>query len=413
MTTYAQRQRPRGQRGPKGAVRPPQRSTAAPSAAVESAAAEPAAEPAAPELEALVTTYAFDVEEDGGPHAATVRFTGSRAGVQGRPGAADTFVHDETVPAVVPGSGSISVTACIYGLHPGEWTVSATWLPSSGDLGVSASPARQRAAAGPTPWRATWSWRRWALAPAPAGVLRTRWAPLAPLARAPAVLPGAYPILVAVGSLVALAMQGLILTRESVPADRALTASLVAIVFGLVGAKVWYAVEHPRESLLRGGWSVDGFLVVVPVVGTLVLLAFDLPVGVVLDASTPGLFMAVAIARLGCFLIGCCAGRCTASRWGRWSSDRRIGARRVPTQLLESATGLVISVVTLTVVLADVPIVSGGLFLAAFAVYGLARQFLLRLRSDAGRSPRKLPVTAVAVVGVLVLVGFLVAARTP
>jgi phosphatidylglycerol:prolipoprotein diacylglycerol transferase len=121
---------------------------------------------------------------------------------------------------------------------------------------------------------------------------------------------------------------------------------------------------------------------VASVVAVAVLLGFQLPIGRFLDATTPGLFFAVAIGRLGCFFTGCCAGRCTRSRWGVWSSDRRVGARRIPTQLLESAAGLLIGVVAAPLVLFDVPGVSGLIFVAAFAAYIVVRQLLLRLRAE-------------------------------
>jgi phosphatidylglycerol:prolipoprotein diacylglycerol transferase len=142
---------------------------------------------------------------------------------------------------------------------------------------------------------------------------------------------------------------------------------------------------HPGESLIGPGWAVDGFLVVAPLVAVATLIALDLPVGLVLDATAPGMFFAVAIGRLGCFFTGCCAGRCTASRYGIWSSDRRVGARRIPTQLLESAAGLLFGIVSSVLVLGDVIPVEGGVFVFAVASYFVVRQFLLRLRSEPRR----------------------------
>ena len=104
--------------------------------------------------------------------------------------------------------------------------------------------------------------------------------------------------------------------------------------------------------------------------------------GLFVDASTPALFFGIAIGRLGCFFTGCCAGQCTRSRWGIWSSDRRVGARRIPTQLLESAAGLVLGFATLAAYLLVRPAVQGIIFLGALAAYTLARRILLRLRSE-------------------------------
>ncbi len=151
---------------------------------------------------------------------------------------------------------------------------------------------------------------------------------------------------------------------------------------------------------------MHGFLAAAPPVAALSLLAFQLPVGVFLDASAPGLFFGVAIGRLGCFFTGCCAGRTTASRWGVWSSDRRVGARRVPAQLLEAASGLVLGTATLALVLRSAPALHGAILLAAFAAYVLVRLVLLSLRAEAPRRSMGAPITAAtAVVALLADVG--------
>lgn len=332
------------------------------------------------EPEALVVSHYLDPGQDGEPYSATVRLTGRRVGINRLPGPRETFVQEDRIDRIVPGSGPVSVTSWVYGLEPGEWTVSAELLAPGNSAGRS-----RRVAAEPIP-PAAWSWPRWTLAAGSRGPVRTRWAMLTPLARMPGVIPGSFTALGALGILVALVVQSAILSRENVPLSGSLVVFVVALVSGLLGAKVWYAVLHPgpwRRALL-GGWAVDGFLVVAPVVAVAVLLAFDLPIGLYLDATAPGIFFAVAIGRVGCFFTGCCAGRCTRSRWGVWSSDRdsRIGARRIPTQLLESAAGLAIGVVAVLLVLSDALGVQGAVFVAAVAAYFLVRQRLLRLRAE-------------------------------
>ena len=141
------------------------------------------------------------------------------------------------------------------------------------------------------------------------------------------------------------------------------------------------ALKGPSRQTLKEGWSVDGFLLAAPLIAVLVALGRGLPLGAYLDAVTPGVFIAVAIGRIGCFLTGCCAGRQTAG-WGLWSSDRRIGARRIPTQLLESAVGLVLAMASAGAVLGHLAAGSGFVFLMTILVYGLARQSLLRLRAE-------------------------------
>lgn len=326
---------------------------------------------AALEPEALVVTHYLDAGDLQG--SATVRLTGRRVGAQGNLNLRDTFTQEDRVEGVVAGSGPASVTSWVYGLTPGEWEVTADVVgPTKRRVGsVSVLPAR-------------WSWRRWALSADVPTRVKTRFAPLAPLAGIPAVIPGIWPVLGGVAVLLAILMQRVMLPHENVAVDVPLVVPLAALAAGLLGAKIWYAVLHPgpwRQAIL-GGWAVDGFLVVATVVAIAILLAFSLPVAKFLDAVTPGLFVAVAIGRIGCFFAGCCAGRVTESRWGIWSSDRKVGARRIPAQILESAAGLAIAGVTTLLILGHAPRIDGTIFIGAFAVYLVVRQALLRVRAE-------------------------------
>ncbi len=92
----------------------------------------------------------------------------------------------------------------------------------------------------------------------------------------------------------------------------------------------------------------------------------------------------MAVGRVGCFFAGCCGGPPTASRWGVWSSDQRVGARRIPTQLLESLLALSLGLGVLIAVLDHGP--AGGVyFVGGLAAYILGRQGILHLRAE----PRK------------------------
>jgi phosphatidylglycerol:prolipoprotein diacylglycerol transferase len=148
---------------------------------------------------------------------------------------------------------------------------------------------------------------------------------------------------------------------------------------------------------------VQGFNAATAVAGTIAVVVAGFPAGPLLDASAPGLFFGLAVGRIGCFFAGCCCGRPTRSRWGVWSSDQRIGMRRVPTQLLESALSLLIGLLALAAVVGGVPL-HGGIFVAALAAYTLFRQGILRLRTErppgSGRGAR---LTVAAALVVLIL----------
>ena len=374
----------------------------------EGVAAEGAVEP-----ESLSVTHWFNTEPEGEPYAAIIRFTGRRIGVHGKPGPRDAFVKEETIAGIVPGSGPVSITTWVYGLVPGEWTVTADLIRPAGGVGARRASAGGRSSATHTLPRAAWSWRRWAVSTGEFAPVKTRWSPQVRLARLPAVIHGSWPGLLAVGVLVGAAVQIVLLARANVPVQEPLAVDGLALVSGLIGAKLWYVASHPdtwRRSIVEG-MSVDGFLLTATVVAAVGVLGFNLPIGLFLDATAPALFFGVAIGRLGCFFTGCCAGRCTRSRWGVWSSNRSVGARRIPTQLLESAAGLVLGVATTLVFLGFAPSVRGATFVAALAVYVLIRQVLLRLRAEPHSLTRARMTAAAAGVVLLADTIVLVSAR--
>jgi phosphatidylglycerol:prolipoprotein diacylglycerol transferase len=347
------------------------------------ATAKVAPERIASEPQALVVTNWFDPGADGEPYCATIRLTGRRVGTSSPVSGRDTFTHEEVIDGIVPGSGPMSISSWVYGLEAGEWVVTADPVQPTGRRGREGRRFWRRGER-PLLRPASWSWRRWAVGPAPAVPVRTRWAIPAPLARIPAVVPGSWPILGSLGVIAALLLQATVLGHESISQGPALAASALGLGVGLIGAKVWYALLHPgqRRQAILGGWAVDGFLVVAFPVVAGVLMMSGMPVGTVLDAAAPGLFLAVAIGRVGCFLTGCCAGRLTQSRWGVWSSDRRIGGRRIPAQLVESLAGLVLAIATWFLIHARIPGVDGATFVAAMAAYAVVRQVVLRLRAE-------------------------------
>lgn len=370
------RRRTRGVRAAAGSPRTAVTRSVAP------APAQPAG--SARDLEALAVSHWFDSGEDGDPYTATVRFRGQRLDVRGKPGPTDAFVRDEQIRGVVPGSGPVSVTSRVYGLEPGEWTVTAELIPTRSAAPKPTDRKLRSRPGGATLPRASWSWRRWSMSSGEFRPVTTRWAPLVRLVSPPAVIPGSWTGLVALGAAIGLVIQAALLRRADIPGLAGTVVTLVALAIGLAAAKVRYIMLHPRtwRTSPAEGWAVGGFLVALPLAVLAGLLLLRLPVGAFVDASTPALFFGVAIGRLGCFFTGCCAGRCTRSRWGIWSSDRRVGARRIPTQLLESAVGLILGIGSLGILLLAPLPVEGLTFLGAMTAYFAARWRLLKLRLE-------------------------------
>lgn len=313
--------------------------------------------------QSLGVTYWFDAAPDGEPYAVRVLLQGRLRG-EPRPDGVTTFTRVATVERVVPGSGRVSVTTRIPGLSPGTWDVTATPV----------QPAPKGAAA-------QWVPSRDPKLPRGTASGSTAFAPVIRV-RAPGVRLWAWPALVGTGAVLAIAVQSLLAARLGLPVPRLLLLTVAASLLGLLGAKAYYLVTHPRElrSVLTSGMSVQGF--VIAVLGLLVAgsLALDLPLGAVLDVSAPGLLFGMTVGRFGCLLGGCCAGRPTASRWGMWLSDRRLGVRRIPVQLMESALAGVVGATALVAVLVVGRGGDGLVLVAALAAYVAGRQVLFPLR---------------------------------
>jgi len=347
------------------------------------------------EPQALGLTYWFEASPAGEPYPVTIRFTGRRVGVDGSPGHADRFSVLETVESVLPGSGRIAITTRVYGVAAGRWQVSAAPIKH----------ARRRsrgAARGES--------RRQATLPSASSSATSGWAPVIGV-RAPGARLGAWPALVGLGVIVAFAVQALLAARAGMDLAQVSVVSLVASLAGLGGAKVYYLVLHRGEprGLLVTGMCLQGF--VLGAIGTVIVeaLLLGIPSGRLLDLTTPGLLFAMAIGRVGCFLGGCCAGRPTASRWGLWSSDRRLATRRIPTQLLESALAGSLGVAALSAAWVTTPHPAGILFVGAITTYTLGRQLLLPLR-DLPRKTVRGRTVAIVAAGVILAADVVVAA---
>jgi phosphatidylglycerol---prolipoprotein diacylglyceryl transferase len=331
---------------------------------------------AAKAVEKLLTpTYWLDPGESGEPFSATVRFSGRRTDVTGKPGPRDSFWQEETVDGIIPGSGPVAITAEVRGINPGQWTVTARSVAR-----VGGRPYRSYPPPGHDPgsvYRVPMP-RRVEIPAEPTAALRT-----ATLLRSkvPGIVRFAYATLVGLGVLVGLGLEALLLNRGHYSLFRPMLFSVIAILAGVVGGKGWYVAVHRGKKF--DGWCIQGFVAGAAVVVAAAAIAGPgIPAGAFLAAAAPALLIGMAIGRPGCFWAGCCTGRPIAARWGIWSSDRRLGCRRAPAQLLEALSALVCGVAVLAVVLADGLARSGPVAVVGLAAYTLCRQFILGLRAE-------------------------------
>jgi len=138
---------------------------------------------------------------------------------------------------------------------------------------------------------------------------------------------------------------------------RVLAGTVAVLLVGLVGTRVGnvlvdlgYYVSNWREIFSVYGTGFQGGLLA-GIVATL-LFARYLRISFyrLADLLAPGLVLAQAIGRLGCFLNGCCYGRPTDSFLGVYLPGWGVGwDYRYPTQLMHSTANLLILVILLKV----------------------------------------------------------------
>jgi phosphatidylglycerol:prolipoprotein diacylglycerol transferase len=363
--------RPAGARGTAQAERAP--------AATGDQPADPADDVpkwAAKAVEELLTpTYWLDPGESGEPFSATVRFSGRRTDVTGKPQPRDSFSQEETVDGIIPGSGPVAVTVEVRGINPGEWTVTARSVARVGGRPYRSYPPPGHDSA--DVYRVPWP-RRVEIPAEPAASTHTS---RLLRSKVPGIVRYAYASLVGLGVLVGLGLEALLLSHGHYGLFRPMLFSVIAIVAGVIGGKGWYVAVHRGKKF--DGWCIQGFVAgAVVVVAAAALAGPGVPAGAFLAAAAPALLIGMSIGRPGCFWAGCCTGRPTAARWGIWSSDRRLGCRRAPAQLLEALSALISGVVVLAVVLAEGLAQSGPAAVVGLAAYTLARQFILGLRAE-------------------------------
>ncbi len=333
---------------------------------------------------AVSATCWLDPGNSGDRYPVSVRFSGRRAGASGQPQQGDRFDHTETIGDVMPGSGPVSVTAKVTDVTPGEWIVWAR--PDAGT--AKGGPPMRPLPAPPAGRLGLGRLLRSKGNPVPAGNTGTRvMTRPGGYATGPGLVPASWLPLVAVGVVAALAVQAVLAGRAHLSIGAGLGVSLAASVAGAAGARAWYvALNRGKvQGMPTQGLCIQGFIVAAVAVLIAGLALAGIPIRTFLDISAPGLFFAMAIGRQGCFLHGCCVGRPTGSQWGIWASDGRVGARRAPTQQLESLGSLVIGLAALLLVLQARP-PAGTIFIGALAAYTVCRQILFRYREEPRRS---------------------------
>ena len=145
--------------------------------------------------------------------------------------------------------------------------------------------------------------------------------------------------------------------RKGLDIVEVLKLTAVAFAAGLIGARglVWLTSpaiyqERPFTSIFllwdRSGMSLYGGLALSAIAGALYARTRGLDVWEVADTLAFAFLPAIAVARLGCFLNGCCYGKPTTASWGLVAGGApnlvNFDIPSHPTQLYEAAAALVL-----------------------------------------------------------------------
>lgn len=221
-----------------------------------------------------------------------------------------------------------------------------------------------------------------------------------------------YGILMVLGAAVAIVIS--VLKHSSIPRLDRFLCALFAVIFGLVGAKLFaivgnlnYVIDGKISflDLIQNGFVFYGGLIG-GVCGALAYIKkFKFGVLEMFDSLAIGLPLAHAIGRLGCFCTGCCYGKPTDSIIGiifthPHNISTPVGIKLYPTQLLEAGCLLVIFAVLC--ILSSKRVRAGILTLVYCLMYAVARFVIEFFRGDVPRVFNN-SLTAAQIISILIV----------
>jgi len=208
-----------------------------------------------------------------------------------------------------------------------------------------------------------------------------------------------YGLALVVAFWLAIELSARLARRRGLDPVRILDLGLVVLVASLVGSRLFYVVTHwtdygqDKLGILRiweGGLTFYGGLLFGVGFGMLYLWRRGMPVLGVSDLVAPQIALGIAVARIGCFLNGCCFGKESGLPWAVvFPADCQAGwvmpgKHLHPTQLYSALANLVLFVVLRRLLKRGLP--QGVVFAALLVLYGSWRFAIDYLRFYEGNT---------------------------
>lgn len=133
-----------------------------------------------------------------------------------------------------------------------------------------------------------------------------------------------YGLMLAIAYLICVALALYRANSIGIAPHHILDLSVYILISGIIGARLLYVamnlsyyLGHPVEIFLlqKGGLAFHGGFVLALIAGVFIVKRRGLPLGKIADLIILYLPLAHAIARIGCFLNGCCYGKPTGAAW--------------------------------------------------------------------------------------------------
>jgi prolipoprotein diacylglyceryltransferase len=207
-----------------------------------------------------------------------------------------------------------------------------------------------------------------------------------------------YPAMLYLGLLFGVAAGNVAAHAAGLDALHVWVATILLIIPALIGARLlfvaseWrYYRRHPQKIWARseGGFMMYGAVPVMLLCSAPLLRVLHIGFGAFWDVSTFTILVGMIFTRAGCLLNGCCGGRETHGWFGvRLPNTHGVWQRRIPTQMLEATSALVLLGVAVSM-WGRTPF-PGALFLLIILSYAGARLVLelARERANSGRQFR-------------------------